>query len=761
MVFWVFGCDAQTKQLRDPLYLEVDNEAAARDLAAQAGMEVEFVNRAFQPSPNPGEAGPKATLTASDSSTPTPERNGAGSGSQRKSQGRTTDSLCDPEPVEPLDPRGPDSHEPQQQKPAAPRDPPRDSAPPAPASTGEAFEEMLLAALGEQQDARKAEAESQNWVPPGPDALPSAQKSAEPRKGWVRWPLGIIRVPFVLAGLSWGWFRRHPRVACMLLLLMLAGLCWAGWGWYLDYREGEYTRLLTEAQDLLGSGKTPQAEAALDRCSSGQRGWEWHFLKLRCQEKPAELIIRPTWEDRSLGCLSVQGPLLAWVAGKSDGSTAVEVRDLLDDQLLLGFHLPQARIDRVRLSPDGRYLALMQGHRSDSGNLVCYDVHTGIETCRGDKGQRGVDFGPSPLLLRGQVQTLRVPDLRGDKDLEVLLVRNLKTETEQSLEIAGAATAAAFSPDGSLLAVGDRKGGLKLWHCPDRGEPNTRAKVHQQRFHVPAGGLGLEGQASPAGIVITRIAPNGPAAKAGLLQPGQLIVGIGSSEPSHSTFGMKEREFASQVLGEPGTRVALRVEVAPGTPSDVTLIRETEPTQMRELRFSPDGQMLAALTDGQLFLWRMDQPKPLSRWVSYEAPLTFTPDGRRLLLGLGSSLAVVDVATGKEVGRLSGLLDRIAAAEFTPDGRFTLAGKKGDKTIALLFDAAVPTGKEDVRSEPESSSPSLDKDIETLSELIRLDPNNAAAYRQRGLLYLEKRSYAQGKKDLERAQELNKKKESP
>lgn len=205
MVFWVFGCDAQTKQLRDPLYLEVDNEAAARDLAAQAGMEVEFVNRAFQPSPNPGEAGPKATLTASDSSTPTPERNGAGSGSQRKSQGRTTDSLCDPEPVEPLDPRGPDSHEPQQQKPAAPRDPPRDSAPPAPASTGEAFEEMLLAALGEQQDAQGGSGEPKlgpAWtgcaairpeVGGTPQRLGSLASGDHPRAFRAGWPvLGLV-----------------------------------------------------------------------------------------------------------------------------------------------------------------------------------------------------------------------------------------------------------------------------------------------------------------------------------------------------------------------------------------------------------------------------------------------------------------------------------------------------------------------------------------------------------------------------------------
>jgi len=650
--------------------------------------------------------------------------------------------LAETKILEPLATSHPADQPAEASKAQAPLDHPREAASSPAASAQDDFETILLAALAEQREARKAKAKAPNWTPPwetpdppslsqptqppGPESLPPPeQKPAEPRKGW---------------------FRRHPRLTRVLLLLVLAGLSWTAWGWYADYRDGEYARLLTEAQDLLDVRKIPEAEAALNQCSSGLRGWEWHFLKLQCQQKPHAATVRPTWEDRSLGCLSVRGPLLAWVAGRSDGSATVEVRDLLDDQRLLEFRLPEARIDRVRLSPDGRYLALMQGHRADSGNMVCYDVHTGNETCRGDQHQRGVDFGsgPEPLLLRSQDETL--------------LVHNLKTRTEKSLKALDVLSGAAFSPDGSMLAVGYREGGLRLWHCPDRGEPNSRTVAHRQRFRVPVGGLGLEGQASPQGFRITRIVPDGAAAKNGSLQPGQLILRIGSSEPNHSTFGMKDREFASAVLGDPGTKVAMRVEFTAGAEQDVTLVREKVATPVRELRFSPDGRVLAALTEAQLFLWRMDQPEPMHRWASYEAPMTFTPDGRRLLLGLGSSLAVVDVVTGKEVGRLTGLLDRIAAAEFTPDGRFTVAGKKGDKTIALLFDAAVPTGKADSRSEAESPSPSLDKDIETLSELIRLDPHNAAAYHQRGLLYLEKRSYALGKQDLDRAQELGKKK---
>jgi hypothetical protein len=51
MAFWVFGRDATTKQPRDPLYSEAETEDAARTLAVEAGMEVEFIDPAFQSLP--------------------------------------------------------------------------------------------------------------------------------------------------------------------------------------------------------------------------------------------------------------------------------------------------------------------------------------------------------------------------------------------------------------------------------------------------------------------------------------------------------------------------------------------------------------------------------------------------------------------------------------------------------------------------------------------------------------------------------------
>lgn len=49
MPYWVYGLDAATRQSRDPLFIETDNEADARAQAAEAGMVVEEVE--FTPRP--------------------------------------------------------------------------------------------------------------------------------------------------------------------------------------------------------------------------------------------------------------------------------------------------------------------------------------------------------------------------------------------------------------------------------------------------------------------------------------------------------------------------------------------------------------------------------------------------------------------------------------------------------------------------------------------------------------------------------------
>jgi WD40 repeat protein len=73
--------------------------------------------------------------------------------------------------------------------------------------------------------------------------------------------------------------------------------------------------------------------------------------------------------------------------------------------------------------------------------------------------------------------------------------------------------------------------------------------------------------------------------------------------------------------------------------------------------------------------------------------LSFSPDGKHIIAGgdMKNSLKLWDIATGKEIGTLTGHTeDRIGSVAFSPDSKYALSGSS-DKTVKLW---EVATGKE-------------------------------------------------------------------
>lgn len=109
---------------------------------------------------------------------------------------------------------------------------------------------------------------------------------------------------------------------------------------------------------------------------------------------------------------------------------------------------------------------------------------------------------------------------------------------------------------------------------------------------------------------------------------------------------------------------------------------------IRALAFAPDGRTLVAGGDaGEVLAFEPDSGK--RRWT-YTAPglvraLAVSPDGRRVAVGwAGTSLDLVDLATGKRVGRLGPLPGLPSHLVFSPKGdRLAVAGQFQQ---ALLFD---------------------------------------------------------------------------
>ncbi|HYT89338.1 MAG TPA: WD40 repeat domain-containing protein [Gemmataceae bacterium] len=110
--------------------------------------------------------------------------------------------------------------------------------------------------------------------------------------------------------------------------------------------------------------------------------------------------------------------------------------------------------------------------------------------------------------------------------------------------------------------------------------------------------------------------------------------------------------------------------------------------------FAPNGKVLAS-TGGLPFgvcLWDAATGRPLHRLGGRAYSLAFSPDGKTLFTG--GRLALIDVATGKELRRLQPpALSAFDAVAFAPDGRTLAAGQfGGEGSKIFLWDAV--TGKE-------------------------------------------------------------------
>src|SRR5262249_13245553 len=105
------------------------------------------------------------------------------------------------------------------------------------------------------------------------------------------------------------------------------------------------------------------------------------------------------------------------------------------------------------------------------------------------------------------------------------------------------------------------------------------------------------------------------------------------------------------------------------------------------LAFSPDGKTIAVGTNEETYFLDTETGKKRADIKRRVSALTFTPDGKTLLL-LSSdaydhhAVRFHDVASGKEVRRLAGHQGHIGAVAFSADGK-TLASGSGDGTVGV------------------------------------------------------------------------------
>jgi WD40 repeat protein len=249
----------------------------------------------------------------------------------------------------------------------------------------------------------------------------------------------------------------------------------------------------------------------------------------------------------------------------------------------------------------------------------------------------------------------------------------------------GLASTVAFSPDGRVLAAGNRADGtVRLF------DPATHARI----------GL-LKATTNPDEVTGVAFNPDGKQlATAGA--DGSAILWDLSKQPpvGHPHYPRPDKlglAVAAVAFSPDGSTLAWGMDestvvltrVADGTVLHTLTVTGSTSTWVNAVAFSSDGRTLAAGTwDGHERLWDPSTGAPRGpAWLARGGPVlttSFSPDGRMLATsGLGSA-ELWDAASEKQLGTLStgGLAFKAALAAFDPTGH-TLVTAFEDGTVLL------------------------------------------------------------------------------
>ncbi|HZT80137.1 MAG TPA: WD40 repeat domain-containing protein, partial [Gemmataceae bacterium] len=241
-----------------------------------------------------------------------------------------------------------------------------------------------------------------------------------------------------------------------------------------------------------------------------------------------------------------------------------------------------------------------------------------------------------------------------------------------------------ISPDGKLVASAGGDQTLRVWDVATAKE--VRSMPASQGFTCCV-------RFSPDGKYV---AAGGYGANAGGVFVYEVATGKELPRPAgHGTAGARRLAFAADS----------KLLVSGGFDGNVVIWDVATGKQVRRcagnhgcvyaLHLSPDGKMIVAgASDGALHLFDFATGKEVRKiqdqpqGAVYAA--AFSPDGRTVASGDSSTARLWEVATGREIWRVSGIKAEFSSMAFSPDGRI-LYGGSYDSTVHVY---EVATGRE-------------------------------------------------------------------
>lgn len=336
---------------------------------------------------------------------------------------------------------------------------------------------------------------------------------------------------------------------------------------------------------------------------------------------------------------------------------------------------PPMEYSRLAFSPDSKLLAAAAGK---SQQVRVWEVKSGMQQLwwngikdpddRLPMGQIAFSADGKMLAATSQYRQPLFWMLQPNGKLE-------ETKLGNGLTVDGAPLI-AFSPDGKAIAIWDaNKFEIRL--CDAKGN-----LLHT----LPATGCNLVAFSTDGS---TLVATRDGSGRDYAVQRWEVMTGKTLSEADLP--GIKHRT-PCVVSPDGKTLAAVRTEynrvvrlfdVATGRPFIAPPDHERGAW---DLAFSPDGQLLASVSNGQVILWRLRSGTVAHSWEDSHGglgPLAFSPDSKTLAVGLHhGEVGLYATDDGKKLHTLRGPEQPVTEIAFSPDGRLLAAGGQG-KTVWL------------------------------------------------------------------------------
>jgi WD40 repeat protein len=252
-------------------------------------------------------------------------------------------------------------------------------------------------------------------------------------------------------------------------------------------------------------------------------------------------------------------------------------------------------------------------------------------------------------------------------------------------------TSLAFSFDGRMLAAGSNDGDVYFWDASSPRDESSPVRVfpksenglnpaYQDRNLAQASLVAASSRDATLAIAYDPFSDTGGIVLQDIFS-GELLVSMSARYVTHMDFSP---DGALLAVGTSMGKVALW-GVSSGRGARDYKMEEMESAGISEVAFSPDGSTLAVLLiNGRVYL--LNTYKAEAIWwmdcgLYAGGDILFMPDGGKLLVGLVSSLFIIDVGS-REYSVRETSIGRIAALALSPDGK-TLAIGGSNGTIEL------------------------------------------------------------------------------